>query len=131
MTSKVAELEAGLNAMQALKPPGVSASKITSLTALCVENVQSESVLIQKIFTHFKKAPATHKLGVLYLVDSVTRRWVDFAKQQGQQINSSAPDGTYAAGVHRVTELLPVLMNDILQNGPPEQKVRYITYLTA
>ena len=81
--------------------------------------------MIQKIFTHFKKAPGTHKLGVLYVVDSVTRRWVDQAKQQGQQINSSAPDGTYAAGVHRVTELLPVLMNDILQNAPPEQKVRY------
>ena len=62
---------------------------------------------------------------MLYVVDSVTRRWVDHAKQQGQQINSSAPDGTYAAGVHRVTELLPVLMNDILQNAPAEQKVRY------
>ncbi|RYO84713.1 hypothetical protein DL766_003416 [Monosporascus sp. MC13-8B] len=122
MSSPVADLEAGLNAMQALKPPGVSGSKIQSLTTLCVENVQSEDVLIQKIFTHFKKAPGTHKLGVLYVVDSVTRRWVDHAKQQGQQINSSAPHGTYAAGVHRVTELLPVLMNDILQNAPAEQK---------
>ncbi|KAI0025762.1 hypothetical protein F4780DRAFT_719808, partial [Xylariomycetidae sp. FL0641] len=122
MASPVADLEAGLNAMQNLKPPGVSGSRIQSLTALCVNNVQSESVLIQKIYTHFKKAPATHKLGVLYVVDSVTRRWVDHAKQQGQAINSSAQDGTYAAGVHRVTELLPVLMNDILQNAPGEQK---------
>ncbi len=40
MSSAVADLEAGLNAMQALKPPGVSGSKIQSLTALCVENVQ-------------------------------------------------------------------------------------------
>ncbi|KAI0433275.1 hypothetical protein F5Y09DRAFT_352031 [Xylaria sp. FL1042] len=122
MSSAVAELEAGLNAMQNLKPPGVSGSRIATLTALCVNNVQSESVLIQKIYTHFKKAPATHKLGVLYVVDSVTRKWVDQAKQQGQPINSSAQDGTYAAGVHRVTELLPVLMNDIIQNAPGEQK---------
>ncbi|KAI0518418.1 hypothetical protein F5B22DRAFT_644724 [Xylaria bambusicola] len=122
MSSAVAELEAGLNAMQNLKPPGVSGSRINALTALCVNNVQSESVLIQKIYTHFKKAPATHKLGVLYVVDSVTRKWVDQAKQQGQPINSSAQDGTYAAGVHRVTELLPVLMNDIIQNAPGEQK---------
>ncbi|KAI0112116.1 hypothetical protein GGR51DRAFT_557297 [Nemania sp. FL0031] len=122
MSSAVAELEAGLNAMQNLKPPGVSGSRITALTTLCVSNVQSESVLIQKIYTHFKKAPATHKLGVLYVVDSVTRKWVDQAKQQGQPINSSAQDGTYAAGVHRVTELLPVLMNDIIQNAPGEQK---------
>ncbi|KAI1298653.1 hypothetical protein F5Y03DRAFT_260256 [Xylaria venustula] len=122
MASPVAELEAGLNAMQNLKPPGVSGSRIATLTALCVNNVQSESVLIQKIYTHFKKTPATHKLGVLYVVDSVTRKWVDQAKQQGQAINSSAQDGTYAAGVHRVTELLPVLMNDIIQNAPGEQK---------
>ncbi|OTB04349.1 hypothetical protein M426DRAFT_73512 [Hypoxylon sp. CI-4A] len=122
MSSPVAELEAGLMAMQNLKPPGVSGSRIQSLTTLCVENVQSESVLIQKIYTYFKKAAATHKLGVLYVVDSVTRRWVDQAKHQGQSINSSAQDGTYAAGVHRVTELLPVLMNDIIQNAPSEQK---------
>ncbi|KAI1817568.1 hypothetical protein GGS20DRAFT_504674 [Poronia punctata] len=122
MSSAVAELEAGLNAMQNLKPPGVSGSRITSLTSLCVNNVQSESVLIQKIYTHFKKAPATHKLGVLYVVDSVTRRWIDQAKQHNQPINSSAEDGTYAAGVHRVTELLPALMNDIIQNAPAEQK---------
>ncbi|KAI0137347.1 hypothetical protein BJ170DRAFT_56573 [Xylariales sp. AK1849] len=120
--SAVAELETGLNAMLGLKPPGVSGSQIKTITALCVDNVQSESVLIQKIFTHFKKTPGTHKLGVLYVVDSVTRRWIDHAKQQGQLINSSAPDGTYAAGVHRVTELLPVLMNDILQSAPGEQK---------
>ncbi|TRX97336.1 hypothetical protein FHL15_001614 [Xylaria flabelliformis] len=122
MSSAVAELEAGLNAMQNLKPPGVSGSRINTLTALCVNNVESESVLIQKIYTHFKKAPATHKLGVLYVVDSVTRKWVDQAKQHGQPVNSSAQDGTYAAGVHRVTELLPVLMNDIIQNAPGEQK---------
>lgn len=36
----VTELEVGLNAMLTLKPPGVSGSKIQSLTTLCVENVQ-------------------------------------------------------------------------------------------
>ena len=75
---------------------------------------QSESVLIQKIYTHFKKAPGTHKLGVLYVVDSVTRQWVDQARKIGQLPGSGAPDGTFAAGVTRVTELLPVLMNDII-----------------
>jgi protein NRD1 len=88
------------------------------------KDLQSESVLIQKIFTHFKKAPGTHKLGVLYVVDSVTRKWLEQAKAQGQAVNSSAPDGTYGAGVNRVTELMPVLMNDILQTAPEEQKVR-------
>lgn len=90
---------------------------------------QNESVLIQKIYTHFKKTPGTHKLGVLYVVDSVTRQWVEAARKAGQPSGSAAPDGTFAAGVNRVTELLPVLMTDIINNAPLDQKVRsqYIT----
>ena len=40
MSSAVAELETGLQAMLGLKPPGVSGSRITGITALCVANVQ-------------------------------------------------------------------------------------------
>ncbi|KAH9217228.1 hypothetical protein DL95DRAFT_386727 [Leptodontidium sp. 2 PMI_412] len=122
MSSAVAELEASLQAMLSLKPPGVSGTRITSITTLCTANVQSESVLIQKLYTHFKKAPGTHKLGVLYVVDSVVRKWTEQAKSVGQPINNSAQDGTFAAGVNRVKELLPVLMNDIILSAPDDQK---------
>ncbi|KAL1968743.1 hypothetical protein VTN77DRAFT_1569 [Rasamsonia byssochlamydoides] len=122
MSSAVAELDGYLQSMLALKPPGVSGSKINSITQLCTANVQSESVLIQKIYTHFKRAPGTHKLGVLYVVDSVTRQWVEAARKAGQPSGSAAPDGTFAAGVNRVTELLPVLMTDIINNAPEDQK---------
>lgn len=124
MSSAVAELDAYLQSMLNLKPPGVSGSKISSITSLCTANVQSESVLIQKIYTHFKKAPGTHKLGVLYVVDSVTRQWVDQARKAGQTLGSGASDGTFAAGVNRVTELLPVLLNDIIANAPEDQKAK-------
>jgi protein NRD1 len=40
MSAAVAELEAGLHAMLILKPPGVSGTRISSLTALCTANVQ-------------------------------------------------------------------------------------------
>jgi protein NRD1 len=146
MSSAVADLEASLQAMLQLKPPGVSGSRIQSITTLCTANVQvshahahglprphliltfvssqSESVLIQKLYRHFKKAPGTHKLGVLYVVDSVTRKWTEQAKSAGQPINNSAQDGTFAAGVNRVKELLPAFMNDITQTAPDDQKVR-------
>ncbi|KAL2066584.1 hypothetical protein VTL71DRAFT_2655 [Oculimacula yallundae] len=122
MSSAVADLEASLQAMLSLKPPGVSGTRISSITALCTANVQSESVLIQKLYTHFKKAPGSHKLGVLYVVDSVVRKWTEQAKSAGQPINSSSPDGTFAAGVNRVKELLPMLMTDIIQSAPDDQK---------
>jgi len=91
--------------------------------------LQSETVLIQRIYTHFKKAPATHKLGVLYVVDSVTRGWVEKARRAGQTFGPSATDGTFAAGVNRVTELLPSFMSDIITNAPEEQKVRLLETL--
>lgn len=40
MSSCVAELDAILQSMLALKPPGVSGSKITGITGLCNANVQ-------------------------------------------------------------------------------------------
>jgi hypothetical protein len=40
MSSAVAELEASLQAMLSLKPPGVSGSRIQTLTALCLANIQ-------------------------------------------------------------------------------------------
>lgn len=155
MSSAVGELDAALQGMLSLKPPGVSGSRIQGITALCVANVQvrssssnykrgrnpclaaanftsqSESVLIQKLYTHFRKAPGTHKLGVLYVVDSVTRKWTESAKAAGQPISSSAQDGTFAAGVNRVKELLPALMNDIVQTAPDDQKVRPIDLNTV
>lgn len=40
MSSAVADLENNLQAMLNLKPPGVSGSKISTLTSLCIANVQ-------------------------------------------------------------------------------------------
>jgi len=137
----VDQLDPLLQALQALKPPGASKTKIASITNLAVENVQvnkcplvvmvslltssqSESVISQRLYRHFKRTPGTHKLGVLYVVDSVTRQWIEKARQSGQDLSdSSAPDGSFASGVHKITELLPALIDDLIQNAPTDHKV--------
>lgn len=48
MASAVAELDAGLQGMLALKPPGVSGSRIANITALCVANVQVSGIIMQQ-----------------------------------------------------------------------------------
>ncbi|RPA99532.1 hypothetical protein L873DRAFT_1827932 [Choiromyces venosus 120613-1] len=121
MSAVVTELENALQAMQATKAPGVSGTKINQITELSLRNVQSESVIIQKVYTHFKKCPGTHKLGPLYVVDSIARKYLEQAKRLHEPVSQAAPDGTFGAGVHRITDLLPALMNDILQNAPPEE----------
>ena len=97
------------------------------LLTFVIISLQSESVIIQKVYTHFKKCPGTHKLGPLYVVDSIARKYLEQAKRLHEPVSHAAPDGTFGAGVHRITNLLPALMNDILQNAPPEEnKVRYL-----
>jgi protein NRD1 len=140
--ANVEQLDPLLQSLQALKPPGASKGKITAITNLCVGNVQvncskicifsiinslilqSESAITQKLYRHLKRTPGTHKLGVLYVVDSVTRQWIEKARQSSQELSGgAAPEGTFAAGVHRITELLPSLINDTVQNAPADHKV--------
>ncbi|KAF3034818.1 hypothetical protein E8E12_006921 [Didymella heteroderae] len=116
------ELETLLQSLQALKAPGVTPTKVKAITAICVENIQSESTIIQKILQQLQNSPATHKLGVLYVVDSVTRQWVEKAKAAGQIVSRNAAPGTYAAGVQKMTDVLPAVMNDVVQHAPDAQK---------
>ena len=59
----------------------------------------------------------------------MTRQWLDHARKAKQTVSPGAADGTYAAGVYHVTELLPSFMNDTLNNAPEDQKVRTLEEL--
>lgn len=70
----------------------------------------------------FQDSAATHKLGVLYVVDAVARQWVEKAKSAGQAVSKSAARGTFASGVQLIRDVLPVLMNNLVQSAPDNQK---------
>lgn len=59
---------------------------------------------------------------MLYVVDSVTRQWVEKAKAAGQTVSRNAAPGTYAAGVQKMTDVLPAVMNDLVQHVPDAQR---------
>ena len=82
---------------------------------------------MQSLYRAVKKAPATHKLGAIYAIDSVVRRWIESAKQQGQSLNfeGRGEPGTPAAAMKRVTELMPALVDDIVKGIPMEQKEKF------
>ena len=63
---------------------------------------------------------------MLYVIDSVTRQWVEHARKNGQIPGPAASDGTFAAGINHVTELLPSIMTDITNTAPEDQKVRFL-----
>lgn len=116
------ELGTQLQSLQALKPPGITPTKIKAITQICVDNIQSESVIVQKIVQQFQNSAATHKLGVLYVVDAVARQWVEKAKAAGQAVSKNASPGTFASGVQLVRDVLPVLMGNLVQSAPDTQK---------
>ncbi|KAH3955805.1 hypothetical protein HBI24_066460 [Parastagonospora nodorum] len=116
------ELTTTLQSLSTLKPPGVTPTKVKAITQICVDNIQYDKVLIEKILLQYSNSPATHKLGVLYVVDSVIRQWVEKAKKAGQAVSKQAAPGTYASGVQLVREALPVVLKDLVKNAPETQK---------
>ncbi|KAK9453165.1 hypothetical protein V1511DRAFT_490070 [Dipodascopsis uninucleata] len=121
MSNVVAEFENILQSMLELKAPGVSGTKIRRLTDIAIQSVQSESVLIQKLYTHFKRAPASHKLGSLYVVDAIARAYQDEARKLGEVPSPDSPEGTPAAGLYHLTDIIDTLMSDIAV-APPDQR---------
>lgn len=113
--SATEQFDSILKELPTLKAPGVSGSRIKKLTDLAVKNVNDESQLITLLYSNCKATPSSHKLGTLYVVDSIVRIYMDEAKKQNQEIDSSSPDGTYAAGVYKISELIESLVDDALE----------------
>lgn len=87
---------------------------------------------MQSFYRALKKAPETHKLGALYVIDSVVRQWIEKAKATGQDlhIEGRGEPGTYPAAVKRVTELMPALFDDIIKGIPADQKPKLQNMIT-
>ncbi|SMY21071.1 unnamed protein product [Zymoseptoria tritici ST99CH_1A5] len=128
----VNELDGLLSSLNQLKPPGASKTKISTITAICVQNIKSESAIVQSFYRALKKAPSTHKLGALYVIDSVVRQWIEKAKaaKQDLHVEGRGEPGTYPAAVKRVTELMPALFDDIMKGVPEDQEPKLTNMIT-
>lgn len=128
MAQSLSDLEPLLASMNDVKPPGASKKAINGITQLSLNNLQAEQHIIQCMYRALKKAPATHKLGVLYVIDSVIRLWIDGAKKAGQDLHleGRGEPGTYPAAVKRITELMPALMDDTIKGLPSDQHSKLV-----
>lgn len=59
---------------------------------------------------------------MLYVVDAVARQWVEKAKAAAQPVSKNAAAGTFASGVQLIRDVLPVLMTNLVQSAPDNQK---------
>lgn len=113
--SALDEFNAVLKELPALKAPGVSGTRIKKLTDIAVRNVAEESQLMAALYASCKAIPSSHKLGALYVVDSIVRVYMDEAKKRGETVSADAPAGTFAAGVYRISELVEALIDNALE----------------
>ncbi|GME94461.1 unnamed protein product [[Candida] boidinii] len=105
-----------------LKIPGVSGSRIRKLTVLADENVKEESKLIPKLLDLYKITPNTHKLGGLYIVDSIARSYKEKAIKDDVEINDESPEGTYASGFLKIQKNAIQLIDEIIPNANEDIK---------
>jgi protein NRD1 len=122
------ELDSLLQSLQGLKPPGVNKTKVESITKICTspDNIsvcdrlslsrnkadhfyQKQVSIVDVIVKNFNRTPPTHKLGVMYIVDSVTRQW-------------KAAGTTWTAGINKMTDVFPGLMDNLIPTAPETQK---------
>ncbi len=66
--------------------------------------------------------PSSHKLGSLYVIDSIVRAYVDESRKKGENINNNAPEGTPAAAVNRIEGLIETIVDNIMSSAS-DQKV--------
>lgn len=106
-----------LKELPTLAAPGVSGSRIKELSNIaCTDfDKEKESKIVAALYSSCKSAAPSHKLGTLYVVDSVTRKLKDGAVASNETIDASAPDGTFASAVYKIGQLIESLMDDALE----------------
>lgn len=67
------------------------------------------------MYSNCKAVSSAYKLSTLYVVDSIVRVYVDEARKQNQAIDSKAPEGTFASGAFKISELIESLVDDALE----------------
>ncbi|AOW29521.1 protein NRD1 [Candida albicans SC5314] len=115
--SGMEEFETVLKEISTLPAPGVSGTRIKRLTDIAVKemNAENEPKLISILYSQCKANSSTNKLGTLYVVDSIVRKFIEEANKKNEALVPSAPEGTYASAVFKINELVESLVDDAME----------------
>ncbi|AET37362.1 Nrd1 complex RNA-binding subunit Ecym_1107 [Eremothecium cymbalariae DBVPG len=112
---------ATLESLKELKS-GISGSRIKKLTTYALENVNAEEYLIEKIMKYSRTCPATHKLGSLYVIDSIGRAFLNKCKDLNQSMKSNAQPGSYGHALFTLGENVQTLLSDGVEKSSAENR---------
>ncbi|QLQ78779.1 hypothetical protein HG537_0B01280 [Torulaspora globosa] len=105
---------------------GISGSRIKKLTTNALEHVEDEEKIISLIINYSKTCSDSHKLGSLYIIDSIGRAYLDEARANDENINSTATPGTCAHAVYTLGESIQELLTSAISksNEDHREKIR-------
>ncbi|ODV62862.1 Nrd1 complex RNA-binding subunit ASCRUDRAFT_31321 [Ascoidea rubescens DSM 1968] len=101
-----------LNEFPSLKPPGVSGARIKKLTELIIKNNNLYIQLIDKLYSHCNNINQSHKLGALYLLDSISRAF----QNQISKNSNSISNLNYSNALNKLRSFVPDLLDSTLLN---------------
>ncbi|KAL6451178.1 NRD1 Protein NRD1 [Candida maltosa Xu316] len=111
------EFERILKEISTLPPPGISGTRIKKLAEIAVKeiNPENESKLMGILYSQCKANTSTNKLGTLYVVDAIVRKFIDEAGKKNEPLVPDAPEGTYASAVFKTNELIESIVDDAME----------------
>ncbi|CAR23904.1 Protein NRD1 [Lachancea thermotolerans] len=122
------EFVATLESFKDLKS-GISGSRIKKLTSYALDHVSEEPKLMQLVIDYSKSSPDTHKLGSLYIIDSIGRAYLEQARARDDYIKASAKEGSCAHGVYTLGEAIQELLSDAISKSNSDHKDKIRTLI--
>ncbi|SCU96814.1 LADA_0H02894g1_1 [Lachancea dasiensis] len=108
---------------------GISGSRIKKLTAYALDHVEEEPQLMQMVIGYSKDTADTHKLGSLYIIDSIGRAFLEQARSRDEYIKPTAKVGSCAHGVYVLGEAIQELLGEAISKSSEDHKEKILTLI--
>lgn len=108
---------------------GISGSRIKKLTTYALEHVEDEEQIISDIVDYSKTCSDSHKLGSLYIIDSIGRAYLDEARANDDYIKPTAKKGTCAHAVCTLGESIQELLTSAISKSNEDHKEKIRTLI--
>lgn len=101
---------------------GISGSRIKKLTTYALEHVEGGEILVNLIINYSKTCQDSHKLGSLYIIDSIGRAYLDEKRQRDEYIKPDAKKGTFAYALYVLGEAIDDLVIEAVSKSNEDHK---------
>lgn len=108
---------------------GISGSRIKKLTTFALDNINLEDKFIKLIINYSKTCPNTHKLGSLYIIDSIGRAFLDEVRNNNDHVNEKSKIGTCAHAIYVIGENIKDLLIDVIAKSEEENREKIRTLI--